>query len=322
MSIPCCSVIIISFNQYEETTGPCLRSLQQDSNNFEIIVVDNGSDRQTCQSLEQAAHEDSRIRLIFSETNRGYAGGNNLGAEAARSDIFLLLNSDTQVPANTIPLCLALMKENPDWAMLGPVSNQMGNDQQIFTRGQSPRDILAQGKSWCGHSHNFHYQTDILSFCCVMIRARVFRELDGLDEAFGLGFYEDTDFNYRATKAGLKLMITEDAFIYHRGSASFSRSTHSVRKLMKQNRRLFRKKHGHDIPAVHRRIKNLTAMERYIDAAKSGHDPAGLQYRFMNRLELSSQFIPNSPLKKWAYFRRLKQLKERFSTQFGQINSM
>jgi GT2 family glycosyltransferase len=155
-----------------------------------------------------------------------------------------------------------------------------------------------------------------------MIRAKVYRELDGLDEAYGLGFYEDTDFNYRATKAGLKLMITEDAFIYHRGSASFSKSTHSVRKLMQQNKKLFRKKHGHDISADHRRIKNLAAMERYIDAANSGHDPSGLQYRFMNRLELSSQLIPNSPLKKWAYFRRFKQLKERFSTEFDQLNSM
>ncbi|MBU1417869.1 MAG: glycosyltransferase family 2 protein [Proteobacteria bacterium] len=319
MNTPHCSVIIVSFNKFQETTGPCLRSLQQDPTEIEIIVVDNGSDKQTCQALEQAAQEDSRIRLIFSKTNRGYAGGNNMGVEAAGSDILLLLNSDTQVLASSIPRCLSLMDENPDWSMLGPVSNQTGNDQQIFTEGHRPDEILAQGKSWCDHSHNFHYHTDILSFCCVMIRTKVYSELNGLDEAFGLGYYEDTDFNYRAAKAGLKLMITEDAFIYHRGSGSFSNTCPTVKKMVKQNKRLFRKKHGHGIIADHWRIKNLAAMERYVNAADNSNDPAGLQYKFRNRHKLASQLIPNSPLKKWSYFRRLKQVEEQFSSRFGQF---
>lgn len=319
MNIPCCSVIIVSFNKFRETTGPCLQSLRQDPTDIEIIVVDNGSDNQTRQALEQAARGDSRIRLIFSKTNKGYAGGNNMGVEAAVSDMLLLLNSDTRVLADSIPRCLTLMEKNPDWSMLGPVCNQTGNDQQIFTEGQEPEKILAQGKSWCEHSHDFHYQTDILSFCCVMIRTKVYRDLDGLDEAFGLGYYEDTDFNYRATKAGLKLMITEDAFIYHRGSGSFSKTCPTVKKMVKQNKRLFRKKHGHGIIAAHWRIKNLAALQRYSDTAESGKDLADMQYKFKNRQQLAKQLIPNSPLKKWFYFRRLKQVEEQFSTRFNQF---
>lgn len=315
MSPPRCSVIIVSFNKFQETTGPCLRSLQKDSTDMEIIVVDNGSDRQTCQSLKQAAQEDLRIRPIFSKSNRGYAGGNNMGVEAASSEMLLLLNSDTRVLASSIPCCLTLMEENPNWSMLGPVSNQTGNDQQIFTEGHDPHEILIQGKNWCDHSHNFHYQTDILSFCCVMIRTKVYRDLDGLDEAFGLGYYEDTDFNYRAVNAGLKLMITEDAFIYHRGSGSFANTCPTVKKMVKQNKRLFRKKHGHGIIADHWRIKNLAAMERYAIAADSGKDHADMQYKFRNRQQLAKQLIPNSPLKKWFYFRRLKQVEEQFSTR-------
>lgn len=319
MNSPRCSVIIVSFNKFNETTGPCLHSLQQDPTDIEIIVVDNGSDQQTCQSLQRAARADSRIRLIFSKTNSGYASGNNLGVEAASSNMLLLLNSDTQVLAGSISCCLKLMEENQDWSMLGPVSNQTGNDQQIFTEGDAPDNILEQGKRWCDQSHNFHYQTDILSFCCVMIRARVYKDLNGLDEAFGLGYCEDTDFNYRATKAGLKLMITEDAFIYHRGSGSFSKTCPTVKKMVKQNKRLFRKKHGHGIIADHWRIKNLAAMERYINSANNGYDLASMQYKFWNRHKLASQLIPNSPLKKWFYFRRLKQIEKQFSLIIDQF---
>ena len=319
MNIPRCSIIIVSFNKFRETTGPCLRSLQQSPCDMEIIVVDNGSHPQTCHSLNQAAQEDPRIKLIFSETNRGYAGGNNLGVAAAKSDILLLLNSDTQVLADSIPRCLTLMEENPDWSMLGPISNQTGNDQQIFTQGQDPEKILAQGKRWCEHSHNSHYQTDILSFCCVMIRTKTYCDLNGLDEGFGLGYYEDTDFNYRAVKAGLKLMITEDVFIYHRGSGSFAKTCPTVKKMVKRNKRLFRKKHGHGIIADHWRIKNLAAMERYLDSAENGKNPADLHYKFKNRQQLAKQLIPNSPLKKWSYFRRLKQVEKQFSARFGRF---
>ncbi len=311
------SVVIVSYNNFATTTGPCLASLRQDDTDMEIIVVDNGSDATTRRGLIEAVNRDSRIRLLLNRTNLGYAGGTNAGADVAASDLLLLLNSDTRVlPAITIPRLVKLMEEHPDWSMLGPVSNQVGNDQQIYTRGGKVREIMVEGAKWCAHSLGYFYPTDILSFCCVLIRTDFYWELDGLDESFGLGYYEDTDFNYRAAAKGATLMITEDAFVYHRGSGSFDAASPEVQAMVKENRKLFRKKHGHGITAAHWRDKNLAAMRRYLERADD-LIRLDLVYRFRNREKLAWQLMPNSPLKKLLYVGRLRRVIRDFRKRFA-----
>lgn len=317
MNKPQCSIIIVSYNNFAETTGPCLQSLALEATDMEIIVVDNNSDQKTQEALKSAATATSRLKLILKDCNSGFSGGNNTGVREAESDILILLNSDTQVPPGAIPRFVELMNEHPDWSMLGPVSNQAGNDQQIHTSGTTVKEILDEGALWCAHSHGFNYPTDILHFFCVVIRKDVYNQLNGLDEEFGLGYYEDIDFNYRAVKAGLKLMITEDVFIYHRGSGSFSKTSAAVRKMVKQNRNLFRKKQGHKHNSAHWRLKNLAVMARYADQAMSGGPKEDLLYKFNNRQALAQQLLPNSPIKRFFYLRQLKAIEKLFSANIS-----
>jgi GT2 family glycosyltransferase len=315
---PLCSVVIVSYNNFHETTGPCLKSLQCANGELEIIVVDNNSNDVTKDALRLAGTEDPRIHIIFNKRNSGYAGANNLGAEQAGSPFLLLLNSDTEVLPNTITRLLKQMERLPELAMLGPVSNQTGNDQQIYTSATEPAEILAQGAEWCKQRCGSPFLTDILSFCCVLIRTDVYKQLQGLDESFGLGYYEDTDFNYRAAKAGLQLAITEDSFVYHRGSGSFSKTSATVRKMVKQNKALFRKKHGHGILAKHWRVKNADALKRYLASPLSGTTSEAIRYRFTNRYSLALQLYPNSPFKKLRYYLRLRKIRQHFKRLYNQ----
>ncbi len=60
-----CSVVIISYNNYDNCTGPCLQSLLQDPDDIEIIVVDNNSDAYTKSCLTELSHNESRIQLLL-----------------------------------------------------------------------------------------------------------------------------------------------------------------------------------------------------------------------------------------------------------------
>ncbi len=319
MNRPPCSVIIVSYNNFDQTTGPCLQSLAREESALEIIVVDNHSDQATQDALKSAAGKDPRLRLFLKESNSGYSGGNNTGVQESSSDLLILLNSDTEVLPGAIPRLVELMNEHPDWSMLGPVSNQSGNDQHIHTIGTTAQEILGEGAMWCAHSHECHYPTDILHFFCVVIRKDVYNQLNGLDEAFGLGYYEDTDFNYRAVKAGLKLMITEDVFVYHRGSGSFSKTSAAVRKMVKQNKKLFRKKQGHGHNTAHWRLKNLAAMTRYIEQATPDGPLEDLHYKFSNRQTLARQLLPNSPIKRFFYLRKLATIEKQFLARISAL---
>ncbi len=90
------SIIILNYNG-KQFLNNCLSSvLAQSYNNFEIILFDNNS---TDGSIEfvKSAFSDSRINIIKSETNLGFAGGNNEALKYCNNDLIVLLNNDTVV---------------------------------------------------------------------------------------------------------------------------------------------------------------------------------------------------------------------------------
>lgn len=307
------SVIILSYNNFERTTGPCLASLSADPENDhpEIIVIDNGSADDTPARLQQAVAGHANIKLILNSDNRGFAGGNNDGAAIAAGRVLILLNSDTIVPAGALSRLGNLMLTNPDWAMLGPVTNQAGNEQKIFTRETAVTKVLQEGAARCAHSRKDVFRSERLDFFCVGVRREVYRRFGGLDEQFGAGYYEDTDFSLQAKQAGLKMMFTEDVFVYHQAGKGFSRKGQRyVKKLMHANKQKLKRKYGRTVPLLHIRDCNLYVLDCYADLAdqmENTLDP-DLAYKFANRMELAHSLWPNSPLKKWRYKRSLNRI--------------
>jgi len=315
------SIIIVSYNNYDITTGPCLESLVSDGKNcrHEIIVVDNDSRDGTAEKLQDFAAAHPGIKLILNSTNRGFAGGNNDGVGQAGGEHVILLNSDTVVPPAAMDQLHELLNRNTDWGMLGPVTNQAGNEQKIHTRSADRQEVLADGRRWCEHSHGASYPSERLDFFCVAMPKRVYEGLGGLDETFGRGYYEDTDFSLRARKNGIKMYFTEDVFVYHQAGRSFSRiGKKAVRALMKENRAKLHKKHPDGVPLFHMRERNLHIMSQYVlrkkDRTAGGDD---LDYKFENRLLLAREQYPNNPFKKLRHYLRLRKLRADFQFTFS-----
>ena len=303
------SVIIVSYNQFAGTTRPCLQSLAavQDLS-LEIIVVDNGSDREAVEQLKQAAERDARIKLLLNPENRGYAAGNNDGVGLATAEYILLLNSDTLVPANALTPLVKYLQSADRPCLAGPVTNAAGNEQQIYIRqGSDESSVLAQGEEWCRYARGSVLQTDQLTFFCVAMAKETYQALGGLDELFGLGFYEDADFCCRAIKQGIALRIVEECFVYHQGSASFSRAGFSVKGLLAANRKQFRARHGKS-DGLHVRWKNFRALQGYLTQMEESG--IARPYLFANRLTRARLLYPNNPLKKIVYMYQLHKLEK------------
>jgi GT2 family glycosyltransferase len=302
---PILSLVVLGFRNFDVTTRACLDSLLPWANDpqIEILILDNGSDDDSAQKTRLWCADHPCIRCLLSETNLGFAGGMNLGASYVTGKWLVLVNNDTVFPAGALDALKCVVNEAPaEVAMLGPVTNAAGNGQQLWKPGATHAEWLQIGRELNENPTSQLMPTYRCDFFCIAIRHDVWNQLEGLDLAFGLGYYEDFDFSLRLAKAGYRQMITEDVFVLHVGSATFKASPAATKALMRRNKKLLKAKHP-DARFQHTRLGNLAVLLRYQDLKKHGiWSPA-----FILRLDLRNGALrsdaPKSWIKKWLWLR-------------------
>src|SRR5205823_7001938 len=84
-----------------------------------------------------------------------------------------------------------------------------------------------------------------LAFFCVAIRRGVLQEVGLLDEAYGLGYFEDDDYCRRARDANYRLVIADDVFVHHHLSVSYDMLPNgAAAELMTRNRAIYEARCG------------------------------------------------------------------------------
>jgi GT2 family glycosyltransferase len=87
------SIVVLNWN-VRDLLDRCLASLRSARYAVEIVVVDNAS-RDDSVAMVRAKY--SQVRVIASQENRGFTGGNNQGIEASHGRYVMVLNPDTEV---------------------------------------------------------------------------------------------------------------------------------------------------------------------------------------------------------------------------------
>ncbi len=87
-----------------------------------------------------------------------------------------------------------------------------------------------------------------LSGFCLLMKRAVTESIGGLDERFGLGFFDDDDLALRARRAGFELAVAHDLFVHHFGSRTFVGNGIDAEALLRENQRRFAAKWGQDVP--------------------------------------------------------------------------
>lgn len=305
------SIVIISFNNFEDTTRRCLHFLRRDPDfpNWEIIIVDNASGEATRHALAEETRGESNTTVIFNTSNLGFSAGNNIGISKASGQNIVLLNSDAFPPPGMINKLASILDNDPTIGMLGPVTNFAGNEQHIFTPDGSRELKIEEGCRFAEAGQTSLLDAYRLDFFCVAIPRRVIDAVGLLDEEFGLGYFEDLDYSLRVKNAGYRLAITETCFIFHQGSSSFKQIPLEIKILMKKNRQLVKDKHGKLVRLQHKRSANLSVLKQYADLLSAGKPVPALCIQ--NRLQLAQHDVPRSPIKRWAYQFMLHRISNR-----------
>lgn len=259
------SIVTLSWNA-PEFTHMALNSIRRyTSEPYEVIVVDNGSGPETAAMLK--AIDDPHVRVIYNATNRGYAGGNNVGIAAARGEYVVLLNNDVIVTDGWIDGLLWPFAKIPRLGVSAPRSNQVVGDQRIYDSTYSDEDAMhAFARERRERLRHRGYITDRAIGLCLCIDRRVIDEIGGLDESYGVGNFEDDDLCLRVRGAGYQIYVCDDVFVHHFGSQSFKANNVDYMATMRANWSIFSRKWGY--PSEY---------------PTEGYDPRTAIYRGFNR---------------------------------------
>lgn len=216
------SVIVVSWNG-RQWLDRCLASIfALDPAAAEVIVVDNGSNDGTVEHVRRAF---PAVHLVALRENRGFAGGNNAGAQVASGSYLAFLNNDAE-PA-------------PDWlgqlvaAAAGGARADLVTSRVVFMDHPEVVDSAGDGYLRCGgafkHRHGQAVDegrepVEVFGACgaAFLIRRDLFESLGGFDEDWFM-VYEDVDLSYRARLQGARCVYAPGAIVRHKGSGSIGR---------------------------------------------------------------------------------------------------
>lgn len=216
---PDTSIIIVTWNG-RRYLDDCLGAIaSQDGVSTETILVDNAS---TDGTTEHVRATFPWVRIVSLSENRGFAGGNNAGARAARGSFLAFLNNDTRA--------------DPGWlrALRGGIDLEarfaLTTSRIVYMHDPSRLDSAGDGLLRSGGAFKRHHgasvaaapdSREVFGVCgaaCLMPKA-VFEELGGFDEDF-FASHEDVDLSYRARLRGYRCRYVADATVRHHGSAT------------------------------------------------------------------------------------------------------
>jgi GT2 family glycosyltransferase len=213
------SIIIINWNK-AALTRTCLENVCSNTTgvDYEIIVVDNGSDIDEIASLRQCC-ADFGAKLVELNQNLYFGEANNIAAEAASGDILLLLNNDVIVPAGYAQPLLDVLNSAYKAGAVGPKFVYPNGELQeagayIRADGWTIQHGKTSGPVESIASHGPHI-VDYCSAACLLIDRDTFLAAGGFDPLFDPAYFEDVDLMLRLGAQGLFTYLCTDVTVVH-----------------------------------------------------------------------------------------------------------
>lgn len=210
--------IVVLVKDALEYVKKCLKSLNAYTNNFELIIVDNGSNKETKKFINNLDWFD--YILITNKENKGFSYGNNQAIKIAKYDYICFLNSDTLLTPNWLGKLMKGFNFHKDVAIVGPSTSRSVLVQStpalkqllIQNAGQERINQVARGLK------EQYIETSVVGFCFV-IKKKLFEKIGVFDwRRYGLATHEDIDLLWRAKKVGFKSVWSKGSYVHHFGS--------------------------------------------------------------------------------------------------------
>ncbi len=214
------SVITINYNGLDDTCA--LIETIPFNENMEVIVVDNASNNQEADLIVQRYPQ---VKVIKSERNLGFAGGNNLGILAAQGKYLFLVNNDTIFKHFNVSALIDRMESSPEIGIVCPKIRFTWGNNPIQFAGYTPLSKVTVRNHAIGFGEDDYGQYDTAHptpyahGAAMLIRRDAIDKVGLMPECFFL-YYEELDWSMMFTRVGYQIWYEPSCTIYHKESQS------------------------------------------------------------------------------------------------------
>ncbi len=218
-------IVLLNWNGYD-LTRECILSLSNIKyTNYQIVVVDNGSDDDSYVKLSNEFEKD--VKFISNEENLGFAKGNNVGIKYAvenNADYVLILNNDTVVDNLFLNKMIDLAESDTKIGILGSKIYYFSDTDIIwFSGGRFNKFKGGMSVDGMGVKDNERYNevvdVDYITGCSLLIKSEVLEKIGFFDEEY-FNYAEDADFCLRAKRSGYSVVFVPSSKVWHKVARS------------------------------------------------------------------------------------------------------
>ena len=239
------SIITVNYNGLKDTCD-LIESIPF-NDKMEVIIVDNASKRNEASLIAQRYPQ---VKVIRSEKNLGFAGGNNMGIKEAKGKYLFLINNDTIFKDFNVQPLIDRLKSSEEIGVVCPKIRFIWGTNPIQYTGYTPlskvtvrNQAIGFGEEDLGQYDTPH-PTPYAHGAAMLIKREALEKVGLMPECYFL-YYEELDWSMMFTRAGYEIWYDPACTIYHKESQSTGQNSPLRTYYITRNRLLLVKRNWH-----------------------------------------------------------------------------
>lgn len=215
------SIITVNYNGFNDTCE-LIDTLPLNDDSLEVIVIDNASEKNEALLIEARY---PNVKAIRSNTNLGFAGGNNLGINAATGKYLFFINNDTIIKDFNINVLINRLESSSKKGMVCPKIRFAWEDNPIQFAGYTELSRITLRNKAIGFGekdmgqHNTPHPTPYAHGAAMLVKREALEKVGKMPECYFL-YYEEYDWSIMFRRAGYEIWYEPLFTIYHKESKS------------------------------------------------------------------------------------------------------
>lgn len=248
------SIITINYNGLKDTCD-LMDSLPLEDTSLEVIVVDNASKHNEAVQIEQRYPQ---VKVIHSDRNLGFAGGNNLGIQVALGKFLFFINNDTVFRDKRLEVrgeidsLIQRLESSEEIGMVCPKIRFTWDHHPIQFAGYTPLSRITVRNQAIGcreadyGQYDTAHPTPYAHGAAMMVKREAIEKAGMMPECYFL-YYEELDWSLMIRRAGYTIWYEPACTIYHKESQATGQDSPLRTYYLTRNRLLFVRRNSPDI---------------------------------------------------------------------------